>query len=45
MTDVAPGMDIKRDIPDQATTPLRVAADVRTMDAALFRQDLIGLML
>ena len=45
ITEVAAGLDIKRDILDQATTPLRVAPQVRVMDAALFQPGLMGLAL
>ena len=45
ITEVAAGLDIRRDILDQASTPLRVAPDVRVMDAALFQPGLMGLVL
>ncbi len=45
ITEVAPGLDLKRDILDQAATPLRVAPGVRTMDAALWQPGLFGLSL
>ena len=45
ITEIAPGLDMKRDILDQAATPLRVAADLRLMDAALFRDAPFGLTL
>lgn len=45
VTEIAPGVDLKRDILDQAATPLRVADDVRPMPAALFQPGVIGLSL
>ncbi|MDJ0641138.1 MAG: acyl CoA:acetate/3-ketoacid CoA transferase, partial [Paracoccaceae bacterium] len=43
VTEIAPGVDLQRDILDQAGTTLRVANDLRPMDAALFQPGLIGL--
>ncbi len=43
VTEVAPGVDMQRDVLDQAGTPLRVADDLRQMDAALFRPEPFGL--
>jgi propionate CoA-transferase len=43
VTEIAPGVDLRRDVLDQAATPLKVAPDLREMDAALFRPDPIGL--
>lgn len=45
VTEIAPGLDLRRDVLDRAATPLRVAPDLRTMDAALFRDAPIGLSL
>ena len=45
VTEIAPGLDLQRDILDQAATPLRVAADLRQMDSRLFRPELIELQL
>ena len=45
VTEVAPGLDIKRDILDQATTALRVVPGVKVMDAALFQPAPFGLVL
>ena len=45
VTEVAPGLDIQRDILDRAATDLEVANDLRKMDAALFRPEPIGLRL
>jgi len=43
ITEVAPGLDLQRDILDQAKTPLQVAPDVKPMEAALFHPGPIGL--
>jgi len=43
VTEIAPGLDLDRDILGQAATSLRVAADLREMDAALFRPAPMGL--
>ncbi len=43
VTELAPGVDLQRDVLDQAATPLRVAEDVRQMDPRLFRPGPIGL--
>ena len=43
VTEIAPGLDLQRDVLDQAATPLKVADDLREMDAVLFRPGLIGL--
>ncbi len=45
ITELAPGLDLKRDVLDQAATPLAVAPDLRIMDEALFRADPFGLAL
>ena len=45
VTEVAPGLDIARDILGQAATPLTVAPDVRVMDAAFFHPEPFGLTL
>jgi propionate CoA-transferase len=45
VTEIAPGIDLQRDVLGQADVPLRVAADLRTMDAALFRDAPFGLKL
>lgn len=45
VTEIAPGVDLQRDILDQAATPLLVAEDMKTMDAALFDPALMGLRL
>lgn len=43
ITEIAPGIDLQKDILDQAATELEVAEDLREMDASLFRSELIGL--
>jgi len=43
--EIAPGVDLQRDILDQSEVPLRVADDLRLMDAALFRSERMGLAL
>ena len=45
VTEIAPGMDVHRDILNQASTPLRVASNLKTMDARLFLEPLFGLTL
>ena len=45
VTEVAPGVDLQRDVLQQARTPLLVADDLRTMDPRLFRPEPIGLTL
>jgi acyl CoA:acetate/3-ketoacid CoA transferase len=45
VVEVAPGIDLKRDVLDQAEMPLRVSPAVRRMDARLFRPEPMGLQL
>lgn len=45
VAEIAPGVDLQRDVLDQAATPLRVADDLREMDAVLFRDAPMGLVL
>jgi acyl CoA:acetate/3-ketoacid CoA transferase len=45
VVEVAPGIDLERDVLAQAKVPLKVAAGLRTMDAALFRPEPFGLSL
>ena len=45
VTEVAPGIDLERDVLAQADVALKVAADVRTMPAALYRTGPMGLTL
>jgi propionate CoA-transferase len=42
LTEVAPGIDVERDIRDKVGFPLRVASDLRPMDGRLFRPDRMG---
>jgi acyl CoA:acetate/3-ketoacid CoA transferase len=43
--EIAPGIDLRRDVLDQSEVPLRVADDLRLMDAALFHDRPMGLVL
>ncbi len=43
VTEIAPGLDVQRDVLDQAATPLRVAENLREMDLALFCDKPMGL--
>lgn len=45
VTEIAPGLDLKKDVLEQAATPLLVADNLREMDAKLFQPDLMGLTL
>jgi acyl CoA:acetate/3-ketoacid CoA transferase len=45
VTEIAPGVDLQRDILDQAQFPLSAAAGLKTMDTALFRPEPFGLRL
>jgi len=45
VTEIAPGLDLQRDVLDQAATPLQVSPDLKLMDARLFRPEPIGLHL
>jgi propionate CoA-transferase len=45
VTEIAPGVDLQADVLAQAEFPLKVARDVKTMPAALFRPEPIGLEL
>ena len=45
VVELAPGADLKRDVLAQAGFPLRVDANLRVMDDALFRPEPIGLTL
>jgi acyl CoA:acetate/3-ketoacid CoA transferase len=45
VTEVAPGVDLHRDVLGQAAVALRVAADAKTMDARLFRPQPMDLVL
>ncbi len=45
VTEIAPGVDLQRDILDRANFTLRVSDILGTMDAGLFHQDPLGLRL
>jgi acyl CoA:acetate/3-ketoacid CoA transferase len=45
VTEIAPGAELERDILSQAEFPLRITNDLRKMDRALFRPDLLNLQL
>lgn len=45
VTEIAPGVDIERDILAQSEFPLTIANDLRTMSAGIFSPDPIGLTL
>jgi propionate CoA-transferase len=45
VSEIAPGIDLQRDVLGQTETPLRVASDLKIMDARLFRPEPIGLEL
>jgi acyl CoA:acetate/3-ketoacid CoA transferase len=45
VVEIAPGVDLQRDVLAQSEFPLSVAADLKTMPAALFRPQPIGLRL
>lgn len=43
--EIAPGVELQRDVLDQSDVPLRVASDLRTMPVALFHESPFGLQL
>jgi acyl CoA:acetate/3-ketoacid CoA transferase len=45
VVEIAPGVDLERDILARSGTPLQVASDLKLMDARLFRPEPIGLSL
>ncbi len=45
LREIAPGIDLQRDVLAQCEFPLRVADDLREMDAALFSEQPFGLVL
>lgn len=45
VTEIAPGVDLDRDVLRQADVPLRVSPALREMDARLFRPEPMGLVL
>jgi propionate CoA-transferase len=45
VTEIAPGIDLERDVLGQAEIPLRVSAGLRTMDERIFFPDRMRLNL
>jgi propionate CoA-transferase len=45
VVEIAPGIDLKRDILNQAEVPLRVGETLKTMDTRIFRSEPFGLKL
>ncbi len=45
VTEVAPGIDVERDVLGQTEFPLQVSPDLRLMDERLFRREPMGLTL
>lgn len=45
VTEVAPGVDVQRDVLAQAGIPLRISSDLKPMDSRLFRPEPMGLRL
>ena len=45
ITEIAPGIDLDRDVLAAADVPLQVAGDLKTMPAALYRPEPMGLTL
>jgi propionate CoA-transferase len=45
VVEIAPGIDLERDVLTQSAIPLRVSPDLREMDARLFRPEPMGLAL
>lgn len=45
VTEIAPGLELQRDVLDHAATPLLVAPDLRLMEARLFHPEPMGLTL
>ena len=45
VTEIAPGIDLRRDVLQQTAVPLHVSPDVKPMDAAMFREAPMGLHL
>ena len=43
VTEIAPGMDLRRHIMEQSEFPLKVAPNLKQMDSALFRPEPMGL--
>ena len=45
VTEIAPGIDLDRDVLGQTALPLRISPDLRVMDERLFRPEPMGLVL
>jgi acyl CoA:acetate/3-ketoacid CoA transferase len=45
VAEIAPGVDLERDVLSKAGIPLSVAKDLKTMDPGLFRPEPMGLRL
>ena len=45
VTEIAPGVDLQRDVLDKAGYPLAVHPELRLMDPAIFRDEPMGLTL
>ncbi|WP_215765981.1 acyl CoA:acetate/3-ketoacid CoA transferase [Gluconobacter cerinus] len=45
VTEIAPGIDLQKDVLDQASTPLKVSPELKEMDTVLFRDAVMGLTL
>jgi acyl CoA:acetate/3-ketoacid CoA transferase len=45
VTEIAPGVDLRRDVLARAEFPLRVSDELKVMDADLFHPHLMGLTL
>ena len=45
VVEIAPGVDLQRDVLDRADLPLRIAPDLKEMDRRLFRPEPMGLSL
>ena len=45
VTEIAPGLDLQRDVLDQAATPLLVSPELKVMDARLFQPEPMGMAL
>ncbi|WP_369046415.1 acyl CoA:acetate/3-ketoacid CoA transferase [Sinomonas sp. P10A9] len=45
VTEVAPGVDLQRDVLDRSDFPLLVAEEIKTMDPSLFSPERLGLVL
>ena len=43
LTEIAPGVDLQKDILDQMEFVPKMADEIKTMDARIFRDELMGL--